>query len=401
VQTRKIGADNDAKRKALRWNFLDSVVALNLALFVNAAILILAGSVFFGNGQTHVASIEEAHQLLAPLVGNALAPTLFAIALIAAGQSSTITGTLAGQIVMEGYLHIRINPWLRRIITRAVAVLPAYFTLLFVGTDRMTDLLILSQVVLSAQLAFAVIPLIYAVSDRRKMQSFTIKPWVLALSVLVAAIIIGLNIRMVWHQVLTVWQAYPSVWVHALLVLGVGFIGTLLVLTILIPWQQRASKSSATLHPQKTKLDLPEVPRVERVALALDFSDMDRHVLATALQQAPAQATWILIHIVESATAKIYGQNTADLEARHDQEQLETYATLLAEKGIETICVLGYRNRAAEIARLCTEHKADLLLMGAHGHKGLFDMLYGETINEVRHRISIPLLVVNQPAKDR
>jgi manganese transport protein len=401
VQTRKIGADIDSKKKALRWNFLDSVVALNLALFVNAAILILAGTVFFGTGRTEVASIEEAHQLLAPLVGNTLAPTLFAIALIAAGQSSTITGTLAGQIVMEGYLHIRINPWLRRIITRAVAVLPAYFTLLFVGTDRMTDLLILSQVVLSAQLAFAVIPLIYAVSDRRKMQSFTIKPWVLALSVLVAAIIIGLNIRMVWHQVLTVWQAYPSVWVHALLVLGLGFIGTLLALTILIPWQQRASKSSATLHPQKTKLDLPEVPRVERVALALDFSDMDRHVLATALQQAPAQATWILIHIVESATAKIYGQNTADLEARHDQEQLETYATLLAEKGIEAICVLGYRNRASEIARLCTEHKADLLLMGAHGHKGLFDMLYGETINEVRHRISIPLLVVNQPAKDR
>lgn len=154
VQTRIIGDDDTSKRNALKWNFLDSTIALNLALFVNAAILILAAAAFHKNGLNEVASIQDAHKLLEPLVGNQLAPILFAIALIAAGQSSTVTGTLAGQIVMEGYLHIRVNPWLRRIITRAVAVIPAFITILIAGENKMTDLLILSQVVLSVQLAF-------------------------------------------------------------------------------------------------------------------------------------------------------------------------------------------------------------------------------------------------------
>jgi manganese transport protein len=139
VQTRKIGDDDESKRKAIKYNFIDSAIALNLALFVNAAILILAGTVFFKNGMSDVNSIESAHKLLAPLVGNKLAPILFAVALIAAGQSSTVTGTLAGQIVMEGYLHIRFNPWLRRIITRSVAVIPAMITIWIAGEDKMTD----------------------------------------------------------------------------------------------------------------------------------------------------------------------------------------------------------------------------------------------------------------------
>jgi manganese transport protein len=174
VQTRKIGEDEESKRKAIKWNFIDSTIALNLALFVNAAILILAGTVFFKNGYTEIASIEEAHKLLAPLVGTTLAPILFAIALIASGQSSTVTGTLAGQIIMEGYLQLRINPWLRRLITRSVAVIPAFITILIAGEEKMTDLLIFSQVVLSIQLAFAIIPLIFAVSNKRMMGYFAI-----------------------------------------------------------------------------------------------------------------------------------------------------------------------------------------------------------------------------------
>ena len=399
VQTRKIGDDSESKKKALKWNFLDSVVALNLALFVNAAILILAGTVFYGSGRTEVASIEEAHQLLAPLVGHTLAPTLFAIALIAAGQSSTITGTLAGQIVMEGYLHIRINPWLRRILTRAVAVLPAYFTLLFLGTDRMTDLLILSQVVLSAQLAFAVVPLIYAVSNRRMMKEFTIKPWVLALSVLVAALIIGLNMRMVGHQVIELWTNYPSLGAHLAIGTAVVFLLGLLLLTLILPWRKRRQESRPvpnSIHRRTETLEWPTVKPITCLAITLDFSPMDPYVLATALQQAPPGARWVLIHIVESATAKIYGRHTADAEAQDDKAQLEAYVRQLEGKGIKAEAVLGYRNRAAEIARLCAENQADLLIMGAHGHKGLSDMLYGETINEVRHRIQIPLLIVNQ-----
>jgi manganese transport protein len=197
VQTRKIGDDDESKRKAIKYNFIDSAIALNLALFVNAAILILAGTVFFKNGMSDVNSIESAHKLLAPLVGNKLAPILFAVALIAAGQSSTVTGTLAGQIVMEGYLHIRFNPWLRRIITRSVAVIPAMITIWIAGEDKMTDLLILSQVILSIQLAFAIIPLIYSVSNKEKMKNFAIKPWLIIVSVLITSIILYLNIKMV------------------------------------------------------------------------------------------------------------------------------------------------------------------------------------------------------------
>ncbi|MFY7899216.1 MAG: Nramp family divalent metal transporter, partial [Chitinophagaceae bacterium] len=149
VQTRKISDDNIGIKKALKYNFFDSLIALNAAFLVNAAILILAATVFYATGNTHVAKIEDAHQLLQPLLGNKFAPMLFAIALIAAGQSSTITGTLAGQIVMEGYLSLRINPLLRRLITRLIAILPAVLVIGIYGDDKVDDLLVFSQVVLS------------------------------------------------------------------------------------------------------------------------------------------------------------------------------------------------------------------------------------------------------------
>src|SRR6195952_2157557 len=166
VQTRKIGSSKAAIKQALRFNRVDSAIALNAAFFVNAAILILAASVFYASGNTGIAELKEAHRMLAPLLGNNIAPTLFAIALIAAGQSSTITGTLAGQIVMEGYLNLRINPMIRRLITRMLAIVPAFFCILYFGEERVDRLLILSQVVLSVQLGFAVIPLIHFVSDK-------------------------------------------------------------------------------------------------------------------------------------------------------------------------------------------------------------------------------------------
>src|SRR5450631_207054 len=168
VQTRKIKREDSSIRKALKLNLLDSVIALNLAFFVNAAILILAGATFFKTGHMNVGSIREAYKLFPELLGSRLPATLFAIALIAAGQSSTITGTLAGQIVMEGHLHLRINPLLRRIITRMLAIIPAVMVIGFTGESRVDQLLVLSQVVLSLQLGFAVIPLIHFVSDKKK-----------------------------------------------------------------------------------------------------------------------------------------------------------------------------------------------------------------------------------------
>ena len=200
VQTRKIKRDEKSIKRVLKFNFIDSAIALNLAFFVNAFILILAATVFFKSGRTDVAEISQAHELLAPMLGTNLAPTLFAIALIAAGQSSTITGTLAGQIVMEGYLQLRLTPWIRRLITRLIAVIPAVAVILINGENNIDDLLIFSQVVLSLQLGFAIIPLIHFTSDKKSMGVFAIKPFLIILASLITAVLVYLNIRMVYEQ---------------------------------------------------------------------------------------------------------------------------------------------------------------------------------------------------------
>ena len=201
VQTRKIQRTPDGIKQALKWNFIDSAIALNIAFFVNAAILILAATVFFSTGRTEVAELKEAHHLLDDLLGTSIAPILFAVALIAAGQSSTITGTLAGQIVMEGYLRLRINPWIRRLITRLLAIIPACIVIYLFGEDEVDSLLVLSQVILSLQLGFAIIPLIHFVSEKRTMGAFTIKPIVQVLAWLVASILVYLNGRMVVNEI--------------------------------------------------------------------------------------------------------------------------------------------------------------------------------------------------------
>src|SRR5690606_25305965 len=190
-------------KQALRLNFIDSAIALNLAFFVNAAILILAASVFFKNELYQVAEIQDAYALLEPLMGSNLAPIFFAIALIAAGQSSTLTGTLAGQIVMEGYLNLRIQPWVRRLITRLIAIIPALITIIYFGERATGRLLVLSQVVLSLQLGFAIIPLIHFVSDKTLMKGFHIKLPLKLASWAITIIIVALNGKLVYEEVKT------------------------------------------------------------------------------------------------------------------------------------------------------------------------------------------------------
>lgn len=199
VQTRKFGHDESAIRRALKFNFIDSVIALNLAFLVNAAILILAASTFHQHGMANVASIEQAHALLDRLLGSRLAPILFAIALIAAGQSSTVTGTLAGQIVMEGYLDLKMKPWLRRLLTRGIAIIPAMAALLWFGEAAVNELLIGSQVVLSMQLGFAIVPLIIFVSSKKRMGVFAISLFWQCIAWLVALVIIGLNLLLLYN----------------------------------------------------------------------------------------------------------------------------------------------------------------------------------------------------------
>ncbi|NUQ22078.1 MAG: Nramp family divalent metal transporter, partial [Gemmatimonadaceae bacterium] len=193
VQTRRYESSTEGKREAVRFAFLDSTIALSFALFINAAILIVAAATFHTRGNTSVAEIQDAHKLLTPLLGVAGASTVFALALLASGQNSTLTGTLAGQIVMEGFLNIRLRPWLRRLITRAIAVVPAVIVAIVYGESGTAKLLILSQVILSLQLSFAVFPLVMFTSDRAKMGNFVNGRWVKVLAYVVATFIAALN----------------------------------------------------------------------------------------------------------------------------------------------------------------------------------------------------------------
>jgi manganese transport protein len=193
VQTRNWQDTPEKKREAIKFGTIDSTVALSLALFINSAILILAAAVFHFSGKQDVAEIQDAYKLLSPMLGVAPASAIFAIALLASGQNSTLTATMAGQIVMEGFLHIRMKPWLRRLLTRLVAIVPALLTIIFFGEGSTTSMLILSQVILSLQLSFAVIPLIMFTSDRRLMGEFVNPTWLKVLAYAVTTIIVLLN----------------------------------------------------------------------------------------------------------------------------------------------------------------------------------------------------------------
>ncbi|MEO7274016.1 MAG: Nramp family divalent metal transporter [Vicinamibacterales bacterium] len=199
IQTRKYGDSLSSRREAVRFATIDSTVALMSALFLNGAILVMAAATFHGSGHEGVADISDAYLLLAPLLGTSLASTLFALALLFSGQNSTLTGTLVGQIVMEGFLNIRLRPWLRRLITRLIAIIPALLTVYFYGERGTGSLLILSQVVLSLQLPFAVFPLVQFTADRRKMGDLVAPRWMVWLAWPVALLIAVLNVWLLWQ----------------------------------------------------------------------------------------------------------------------------------------------------------------------------------------------------------
>jgi manganese transport protein len=393
VQTRKINRDHESIKKAIKYNFWDSTIALNLALFVNAAILILAAAVFHKNGHTEIAELKDAHELLAPLLGSSWAPKLFAIALIAAGQSSTITGTLAGQIVMEGYLRLRISPALRRMITRTLAIVPAILVILISGESKVGALLIFSQVLLSMQLAFAVIPLIYFVSDRKRMGAFTIKPLTQIISWAVAAIIVVLNFKLVVEEASGWLSATDNVGLKILIYAGALALLLLLLATLGYPLIIRRRKHASDVHKQiKPLLDKP-LPVFNTIALALDYSPTDHHVMTYALKMAETNTTFVLIHITESASSSMMESEAEDFETKRDKLRMETYLKVFTEKGFNANYEMGYKKRTHEIARICKENKVNLLIVGSHGHRGFKDFIFGETVNKVRHMVKIPVLV--------
>ncbi|MEY4594647.1 MAG: hypothetical protein RIQ47_1057 [Bacteroidota bacterium] len=396
VQTRKIERNPKSIKRALKFNLIDSTIALNLAFFVNAAILVLAASTFYNNGLFDVAEIQDAHQFLAPLLGTELAPALFAIALIAAGQSSTITGTLAGQIVMEGYLNLRIAPWMRRLLTRVIAIVPAWLSIVYFGESATGKLLVFSQVILSLQLGFAVIPLIHFVSDRNRMGEFTIPGWVKVLAWSCSIIIVGLNARLVIDHLLE-WMnsgAHPML-IYGLVVPLAVSVGTLLFYITFKPFLGKTTRPQEQLtHRTVPTLDVKTHTAYRKIAVALDFSTKDEKTLSAALTQGGKDAEYLLIHVLESAGAMMMSSEISDLELRSDQERLNLHCRQLTELGYKVTGKVGFGRPAKSIASLVKENSCDLLVMGAHGHAGIKNFVYGSVVNVVRQRVQIPVLIV-------
>jgi manganese transport protein len=399
VQTRRIGRKETEKREACRFNLIDSTIALNGALLVNAAILVLAAMVFFKRGIV-VTEIQQANQLLAPLLGTTMASVLFGVALLCSGQSSTLTGTMAGQIVMEGFLNIRMRPWLRRLMTRTIAIIPAAFTVYLAGEHGTYRLLILSQVILSMQLPFAVIPLIHFTSSRERMGAFANRAWLQVLAWATAALILVLN---VWLMAMTVrdWLDASGRW-RGWVELGLGVIITglvvLLAWVILQPvlprWIRKFGRAPIEL-PKSVASNLP-IPLYQKILVPLDHTSRDREAIAHASALAKQHhAKLYLLHVEEGVTSQVYGPMSSTAEVEAGREYLGEIARELENQQIPVeAVVLHSRDPKEAIVSYAEELKPDLVVMGAHGHKGLKDIVFGTTINAVRHKLKAPLLVV-------
>ncbi len=404
VQSRRIGKDSASKRTACWYNLVDSAVALNAALFVNAAILILSAAVFHEHGVS-VATIEQAHKLLPSFLG-AAAPILFGIALLCAGQSSTLTGTLAGQIVMEGYLHLRIAPWLRRLVTRLIALVPAVVVIALNGEGSTQRLLVLSQVILSLQLSFAVIPLIHFTSNRKNMGEFATPWWGQILAWVTAAVIVGLNAKLVFDQIqewvdlardtgrmlgpLPLWWA-----VSAALYVPASAAAVFLIWITLKPW---LVSSPAWSPAPSVKLDWADTlrPRPLRVlGVALEHDQADSEILNRALSLAqPGKTKFVLLHVVDTPMTRVYGNDTDDRESEADERYLADVAAALKELDYEALPILLYGpDRAGELVGHLKRHPVDLLVVGSHGHGLVRDLLLGQTVDKVRHGLSVPMLI--------
>jgi len=400
VQTRQIGHSEAGKRRACRYNLIDSVVALNAALLVNVAILILAAAVFFKHGII-VTEIQQAHLLLVPLLGTAAAGILFAVALLCSGQSSTLTGTLAGQIVMEGFLNFRMRPWLRRLITRSIAIVPAAITIYFSGDKGTYQLLILSQVILSMQLPFAVIPLIHFTSDRRRMGPFANKLWVQCLSWAAAILILVLNIWLLVDglgQLLGSGSSHPLIWL-VLSVAGVAVAGLLVWISfepLIARWVHGFGRAPLSI-PEPGR-EPPAALEYRRILVTLDHTELDRKALSHASSMARMHgAKLYLLHVEEGVTSSVYGQLSQTAEVEAGEQYLERIADSLRAEGIEVETSIVHGPRPGrQIVQYAGEIHPDLIVMGAHGHRRLKDLIFGNTINPVRHELRVPLLIVRK-----
>ena len=402
VQTRAFDTSPEGKRQACKFNLIDTAIALNAAFFVNAAILILSAAAFYKRGII-VTELQQAHELLSPILGTALAGIAFAVALLCSGQASTLTGTLAGQIVMEGYLHFKMRPVLRRFVTRMLAIVPAVLTIIYAGDQGSYKLLILSQVILSMQLPFAVIPLIHFTSDKASMGEFVNKYWMQALSWAGAALLVVLNMRLIADQI-GEWIAASAepAWIYVIVFPWLAGLGCLLLYVTLKPFIHLPRKEAIPawkklnhfIRAPEDNLDL-DVPRYKRVGVAVAFADGDKKVLSHALPLARQHdAVLCLFHVVEGAAGQAFGPDAYDAEAREDEQYLDKLAVALSHRGVGVETFLGFGNVTKELIRLVQDESIDILVMGGHGHRGISDILFGSTVTPVRHGVEIPVVVV-------
>ncbi|HLP12022.1 MAG TPA: Nramp family divalent metal transporter [Flavobacteriales bacterium] len=394
VQTRKIDKTPKGIRQAIKYNFIDTGIALNLALFVNAAILILAAAAFNSQGHTQVKEIQDAHTLLGNL--GYLAPVLFAVALIASGQSSTLTGTLSGQIIMEGYLNLRIQPWLRRLITRLIAIIPAFLVIYIAGEEQTGALIVLSQVILSLQLGFAIIPLIHITSDKATMGEFVPKLWMRISAWIIAGVIVFLNAKLVVEK-LSEWIATSpnATLIYLTVVPLTALTGVLLVYITIAPVFKKVLNKKAIAPDGIVKnLDIAPGKMYSHIAVTVDFSESDSAAISNAIAQGGTNASYLLIHIVETAGARMYKQEVDDMETSSDKVNLEKYASEIRAKGYTVNIALGYGHPQTSIPEIVNASGADLLVMASHGHTGLKKIILGSTLGAVRQGVKIPVLIV-------
>jgi manganese transport protein len=297
---------------------------------------------------------------------------------------------------MEGYLNLRMQPWLRRLVTRLVAILPAVATILLVGEDSVGKLLVFSQVLLSLQLGFAIIPLIHFTSSKIKMGKFAISKALAGVAWIIALIIVALNMRLVIEQ-LNTWMAdttSPALIYCTAVPAAIIALGLLVYISILPLLKSFKPKSYGSPHGALKQIDLSHPEGYSRIAITIDFSDKDIVALKEAVRQGGKDAEYLLIHIVETAGARMYGDHIQDKETQTDTTYIQEYIAELIVSGYKASYALGYGSPKEKIPALVKEFNSDLLVMGVHGHRMFKDILLGTTLDAVRHQVSVPIFIV-------
>ena len=400
VQTRAISNTHTGKAEACKFNLIDSAVALNGAFFVNAAILIMAAAVFYSRGIV-VTEIQQAHHLLQPILGTHIAPIFFGIALIAAGQSSTLTGTISGQIVMEGFLNLKLSPWLRRLITRGIALTPAVIVIAISGNEGTFKLLIFSQVILSLQLPFAIIPLIHFTSDKKKMGNFFNPLWVKILAWAIALTIAVLNFKLVFDSFIE-WIS-GDIWLLIILIpILLIVLGVLLYITFAPVFKPGKTWPTGVITGSKEVASRIQTKKYKNIGVAIEHGDGDAIVISEALTLAKLHnAKLSLIHIVNTPGAMVHGSEEKSLHSREDHTYIEELAREIEEHDLAVETTIRYGNPSEEIVKSVEEEGYDFLVLGSHGHHTFGDLFFGQTVESVRHSIKIPIMVVRTSHDNR